>query len=63
MMVGGADESGWTLKKLRPKGIVEQSEDAAASAKALLGLQEQRRERLGKQGSANSVRLVGMLLV
>lgn len=43
-------------------GIAEQAQDAAGRARALLGLQQQWRERLGKQRSENVLRLADMLL-
>ena len=43
-------------------GAAEQAQDAAGRARALLDIQQLWRERLGKQRSANLLRLAGMLL-
>lgn len=43
-------------------GVAEQAQDAASRARALLDIQQQWHQRLGKQRSANLLRLADMLL-
>lgn len=43
-------------------GVAEQAQDAASRARAILTMQQQWRERLGRQRSANVLRLADMLL-